>query len=523
MYCKTCGNELKEEYKYCKFCGSLNVLYSCNRLDPIIDLTKDESLFDKATSVNQNYKSNTFNTDSKYTVVNRNRWIAIIGILLVVVMLIIISINNSWTNSNRSSNLSNRSVNLKNIIGSESPVDVALSYYESIADNNYETFIDSDIANELELLVYGEKNSFTTFQKLVNDDYYNSIEIKEKEILGIYKNCYCNIPAIIEGEELKRLFGSQTNYAIAKKEFKGTFASVRIRAIAKDGLNFDDEVLYLILINVTSELRSFNRLYSNKPIGNWVIISRDSDPFYPRYASSENTSSDSKTIPFNEDVQEIFDNSKSHENQSNISIENGKIQTEPPIPDDEELNTFGQDCHANNHIVLLGNSKQYQVILKFVVLDRQTLKRVDNVCISLYNDNRRKIFDLTTNNTGVGVVFVNEWGEFPGGIFRVTATNYLYWQFQEDQWYFYKNREENRLIVRSLQTGEYINWTTPNKPDENELADVIGNNYYETFNLNNNPNTSAYKRNNPDSYGITSGPGIFEYQILLERVYKRNN
>ncbi len=158
-------------------------------------------------------------------------------------------------------------------------------------------------------------------------------------------------------------------------------------------------------------------------------------------------------------------------------------------------------CFAQKNYAGLGNPDTWNAIIKFEVLDKESHTPVGNVRIELY-DEVTKVFSITTDNNGAGVVIIHEWAYFPGGTFKITAPNYKYWEMQENQYYFYHNRKKNMIAIPDPETGYYLDWTsTKCCPSDAQLTQMLSNGQYEIF------------RGNYTYFA----PGLFEYQVLLER------
>lgn len=163
--------------------------------------------------------------------------------------------------------------------------------------------------------------------------------------------------------------------------------------------------------------------------------------------------------------------------------------------------SFRHDSFCQANFIGLGNPDSWNAIIKFEVLDKESHTPVNNVRIELY-DKERKVFSITTDNNGVGIVFIHEWAYFPGGTFKITAPNYKYWEMEEDQWYFYSNREKNMIAIPDPETGYYLDWTSTRCcPSDAQLSEYLSNGQYEIFRGN---------------YWYVA-PGLFGYQILLEQ------
>ena len=162
--------------------------------------------------------------------------------------------------------------------------------------------------------------------------------------------------------------------------------------------------------------------------------------------------------------------------------------------------------NAQNNYAILGDFG-YFWILKFEVLDQQTNLPARNVRIEMF-ENIRKIFSITTDRNGVGVVIVKDTRYIPSfGKIKITAPNYQYWETEFSRSDFKNNEHENELVIPDEKCGQqYLDWTSGNCiPSDSKIVFDISNREYDIW---------------KDKNFYYVGPGLFEYNILLNEVHR---
>jgi hypothetical protein len=162
-------------------------------------------------------------------------------------------------------------------------------------------------------------------------------------------------------------------------------------------------------------------------------------------------------------------------------------------------NSFGQDTY-----IVLGDFME-RWIIRFEVLDHETHTAIKHVKIEMF-ENTKKIFSITTDENGVGVVIVKRPGFIPAiGTIKITAPNYHYWEIEINQWQdFVEHEKDKLLVIPNKEDGGYISWScAPCIPEPEKIASYLSNNDFWIWDF---------------DYGYFMGPGLFEYKVKLEKV-----
>ncbi|MCF6298184.1 MAG: hypothetical protein L3J08_09435 [Flavobacteriaceae bacterium] len=166
-------------------------------------------------------------------------------------------------------------------------------------------------------------------------------------------------------------------------------------------------------------------------------------------------------------------------------------------------NLFGQNFYYS-----FGNNNPIEWIMRFEIVDSETHSPIRNAKLSIYdNPSGYQIAELATDSYGVAILLVKKIGLFGSGKIEIIAENHNPWQIETYQSQFYK-KYSKRIFFPDTE----INWTDLNSiPSDRWICDKIKKKKYGTSKSNN----SRYNY----------GPGIFEYNIVLERVrgFNRRN
>jgi hypothetical protein len=155
---------------------------------------------------------------------------------------------------------------------------------------------------------------------------------------------------------------------------------------------------------------------------------------------------------------------------------------------------------------ILGSSRSVNWIIRIEVLDSETHVPIRNANITLSEEpSQRNILTLETDEAGVGIILVKEVRYIPGvGKLKVIAPGFRYWEKEIQQWDFVQNEKDRMLYLTDKNPW---NWTDLNNvPSDSEIIREIKNRHFKIW-------------DDPDSLYI--GPGIFEFNVIMEKVRKK--
>lgn len=471
MYCKNCGKIISDTARFCKYCGIEYIPDNYQNAEIKNQNIEEDSNFTVKESIND-YKKNKGN----------NSIIWIFFLLIIVSGLIYYFIDNQKGNNNRNTNYPTFTQDNDNRKGSkdidwDEPEEVVEAWFKSLSQNDLDAWIKSELDHQVSVYIQGENAVKEHLERLSKKEYYSTIEILSVKLENIYHDNQISVTVP----------WGQSGYT--GRLVNADVASVKAEILTKKYGSSKNETIWFVLVRVNSKMKDEGKSYILSKTGDWTIIDRDDKPYRP---STKN----------NETNKYEYHDKPTYKNPNNTKNNN----YEKHIKESDEIN-IGQDCYGESSFIGLGKDDNWNVIIKFVVLDKDSRTKIRNVCIALY-DRERKVFSITTDNNGVGIVIIHEWANFPGGTFKITAPNYKYWQMEQDQWHFYENRKKSMIAIPDAETGYYLDWTSTRCcPSDAQLANLLSNGKYEIFRGN---------------YWYVA-PGLFEYQVLLDKTGSKIN